>query len=185
MTVDLAGLLPTDGLTRADLRLRPVRVADAEWLVRAGGDEDVVRFTDIADAMTVDAAVAWLERRCTHLAEGWRASFVVEDGGAPAGYLNLRINWGLAIGAVGYWLLAEHRGRGVMNDAVRLVRDWAFDVVGIARLEAEVQPENAASIAVCERLGFQREGLRRSSDVVKGVRHDQWMFSLLPSDPRR
>jgi RimJ/RimL family protein N-acetyltransferase len=177
-------MVPPSGLVAGEVRLRAVHRADADWLVAASGDDDVVRFTDVPASFTTDAASAWIERRVDGWRQGWRASFVVEHGSVKAGYINLRVNWGSGSGELGYWLLAAHRGRGVMQSAVRLVCDWSFDVVGIARLQATVQPINVASLAVLDRAGFTREGILRSSDVLKGQRYDHWMLSLLVSDPR-
>jgi RimJ/RimL family protein N-acetyltransferase len=71
-----------------------------------------------------------------------------------------------------------------MTSAVRCVRDWAFDSLALSRLQAAVQPGNPASEAVPLRLGFTRDGLLRNWEMVSGALVDEWMFSLLPTDPR-
>lgn len=86
--------------------------------------------------------------------------------------------------AVGYWLAAHARGRGVASHAVRLLANWSFAELGIARLELTCAPDNAASQAVAERCGFTREGILRSHMVFKGARRDTVMFSLLPGEQR-
>jgi RimJ/RimL family protein N-acetyltransferase len=84
--------------------------------------------------------------------------------------------------AVGYWLAAQARGRGVVTHAVRLIAAWAFDELGIARLELTCAPDNHASQRVAERCGFTREGVLRSHTNFKGGRRDTVVFSLLPSE---
>lgn len=69
-----------------------------------------------------------------------------------------------------------------MTDAVRSVCRWSFESLSLPRFQACVQPGNAASEKVLLRLGFVREGLLRSWEQTDGVRHDEWMFSLLPTD---
>jgi RimJ/RimL family protein N-acetyltransferase len=160
------------------------RLDDAAWLVVAARDPELVRFTDLHDEMTEADGVAWLQRRLDGWAAGWRKSFLIDVDGAPAGYVNLRIDHGRSVGEVGYWVAASHRHRGLMQQALRQVRDWSFDDLDLARLQATVQPENEPSCRTLLALGFQREGLLRSSDVHKGVRHDHWMFSLLRGDAR-
>jgi RimJ/RimL family protein N-acetyltransferase len=86
--------------------------------------------------------------------------------------------------AVGYWLGAHGRGRGLASHAVRLLAGWCFEQLGIARLELTCAPDNAPSQAVAERCGFTREGVLRSHMVFKGARRDTVMFSLLPGELR-
>ncbi len=61
---------------------------------------------------------------------------------------------------VGYWLLHEARGRGVATRSVQAATDHAF-ANGIYRIEAHVRLGNTASERVLERLGFEREGVKR------------------------
>jgi RimJ/RimL family protein N-acetyltransferase len=84
--------------------------------------------------------------------------------------------------AVGYWLVSDARGRGIASRAVRLMARWAFDELGIARLEMTCAPDNPASQRVAERCGFTREGVMRSHMPFKGGRRDTVVFSLLPGE---
>ena len=85
---------------------------------------------------------------------------------------------------VGYWLAADARGRGVATHATRLMARWAFDALGIARLELTCGPDNERSQRVAERCGFVAEGLLRSHMPCKGGRRDTVLFSLLPGELR-
>jgi len=82
---------------------------------------------------------------------------------------------------VGYWLFAHARGRGVATRAVRAAADHAF-ANGIGRLEAHVRVGNTASERVLERLGFEREGVKRKLLRHEGRRVDATLFSLLAPD---
>lgn len=66
--------------------------------------------------------------------------------------------------------------------AVRLVSGWAFEKLGINRLNLITAPENLASQRVAERAGFTREGLLRAWMPTSDGRRDSVMFSLLPDD---
>jgi ribosomal-protein-alanine N-acetyltransferase len=74
--------------------------------------------------------------------------------------------------------------------AMRLARYGSlrrgFNDLGIGRIQARTHPDNVASQAVLERVGFQREGLARSAHVlpVSGERIDCIMWSLLPGELR-
>jgi RimJ/RimL family protein N-acetyltransferase len=76
----------------------------------------------------------------------------------------------------------DARGRGIASRAVRLMARWAFDELGIARLEMTCAPDNPASQRVAERCGFTREGVMRSHMPFKGGRRDTVVFSLLPGE---
>lgn len=86
--------------------------------------------------------------------------------------------------AVGYWLAPSARGRGVATHATRLMARWAFEGLGVVRLELTCGPDNERSQRVAERCGFVREGVLRSHMPFKGGRRDTVMFSLLPGELR-
>ena len=71
-----------------------------------------------------------------------------------------------------------------MTHAVRLIAQWAFQELGVARLELTCGPDNRASQRVAERSGFTREGVLRSHLPFRGGRRDTVVFSLLPSELR-
>src|SRR5690606_27486170 len=108
------------------------------------------------------------ERRCRATGYLWlsgqRIELAVREaaGGAFAGHLQL-INGMPAFGEamLGYSLLPEFRGRGLMTRAVRLLSDWAFARTSLHRLVAGTDAANTASQSVLERAGFEREGVRR------------------------
>jgi RimJ/RimL family protein N-acetyltransferase len=159
--------------------------ADAGWLVLAGTDPDIVKWNGVSPTFTADAAGELIALRQRQWGEDRRATFAIaNEDDQPGGYLSVRFTWHQGIAEVGYWLLPTHRGRGLMTDSVRSMRDWVFDTLAIARLQIAVQPGNPASESVPLRLGFTREGLLRSWDILNAERIDEWMFSLLPEDAR-
>ena len=88
---------------------------------------------------------------------------------------------------IGYILGREHWGQGYAGEAQRRVIDFAFDEVGLHRLEADTHPDNAASARSLERLGFKREGLLRERWLVGGRRGDSviWGCSRTSGAQRR
>jgi RimJ/RimL family protein N-acetyltransferase len=84
--------------------------------------------------------------------------------------------------SVGYWVAAHARRRGVATHAVLLLARWAFDELGVERLQLTCGPDNRASQRVAERAGFTREALLRSHLPFKGGRRDTVVFSLLPHE---
>ena len=78
---------------------------------------------------------------------------------------------------------AHARGRGFAARAIRLLVQWGFTELGLARVTLLTHPDNHAAIAVAERAGFTREGLLRAYREKHGTREDRVVFSLLPTDP--
>jgi ribosomal-protein-alanine N-acetyltransferase len=83
---------------------------------------------------------------------------------------------------VGYWVVASRRKRGLTLASLTLLSQWALRLSIVNRLEALVDPGNAASIRVLEGAGFHREGLLRSYMDVEGHRGDALLYALLESD---
>ena len=86
--------------------------------------------------------------------------------------------------SLGYWVGAEHARRGYMTEAVAAAAGFAFDALGLHRVEAACLPDNAASIGVLERNGFQHEGLARRYLKIAGKWQDHLLYALLSDDPR-
>ena len=86
---------------------------------------------------------------------------------------------------VGFALAQAHWGRGWMTDGMTALIDYAFSELGLRRLEADVDPDNWASRALLERLGFEWEGYLRDRWLVAGETFDSIFYGLLERDWRR
>jgi len=97
---------------------------------------------------------------------------------AIVGFVNVSeiIRGKLQSAFVGYGAVAGFSGRGYMTDAMRLVLREAFTRLRLHRLEANIQPENVASIALARRCGFQLEGFSPRYLKVGGRwrDHERW-----------
>lgn len=83
---------------------------------------------------------------------------------------------------IGYALGRAHWGKGYMQETLKAVLRYAFEVLHFHRIEADVDPRNAASIRTLERLGFQREGYLRERWQVNGEIQDALFYGLLRPD---
>lgn len=88
----------------------------------------------------------------------------------------------LEIGEIAYVIAPAARGRGTAPAAVRLLSEWTFSTLGLARLQLSIAPGNAASIRVAEKAGYRYEGLLRSLKVIRGERVDLLLYSRLRGD---
>ena len=85
---------------------------------------------------------------------------------------------------IGYGLARQHWGQGFMHEALCAIVDYAFGPLGLRRLEAYVDPANAASLRALERLGFAREGVLRERWQVGETISDSVLFGLLAREWR-
>ena len=83
---------------------------------------------------------------------------------------------------IGYCLDEPAWGHGYATEAVRAMLQWAFGELDLNRVEAKLDTRNSASARVLEKLGFEREGLRREDCIVSGEVSDSWIYGLLRSD---
>ena len=117
------------------------------------------------------------------IASGRRRSFLIEEDARLAGVINLNeIVRGPFLSAyLGYYAMVGG-GRGVMTDGLRLVIEEAFGPMGLHRLEANIQPSNARSIALVRRLGFRLEGFSPRYLRIAGDWRDHERWALLADD---
>ncbi|MFI5755033.1 GNAT family N-acetyltransferase [Streptomyces sp. NPDC051569] len=120
-----------------------------------------------------------------------KAGYLVcaRDDGRIAGFVNIN-NIVLAAfrsGAIGYGAFAHAAGRGLMTEGLGLVARHAFGPLGLHRLEANIQPLNAASIALVRRAGFRLEGYSPDFLLIDGAwrDHERWALTteMLPPPP--
>ena len=110
---------------------------------------------------------------------------VVEVDGERAGAMGyVRVNERSRIAHLGgLAVLPAYRGRGVADEAARLLQRLLFDELGYHRLELEIYGFNERAIAHAERAGFVREGVKRRAYLRHGDWVDGVCFGLVREDP--
>jgi RimJ/RimL family protein N-acetyltransferase len=161
--------------------LRPPTDADIDVIAPAFRDADVGGEAGLPP-VDADQLRLMLHAQLPALRErGLLAPYVIEDtaSGAILGGANLsRFDPLRDTVELGYWLFREARGRGVATRVVRALVEHAF-ANGILRVEAVVRIGNTPSERVLERVGFEREGVKRKLLRHEGVRVDATLFALV------
>ena len=67
---------------------------------------------------------------------------------------------------------------------MRLLAAWAFEDLGLRRLQLVVDPANVGSRRVAESAGFRAEGVLRQRSIHRGMPVDDVIYGLLATDPR-
>lgn len=86
-------------------------------------------------------------------------------------------------GEIGYWLRSDLHGRGLMSEALAPVVNWAFDGLGLHRLELRAGVDNGPSNRLAEKLGFSNRGVIRESARGSGGWYDCNLWELLEPTP--
>ncbi len=81
---------------------------------------------------------------------------------------------------IGYWLSESAQGRGIMTNSVRALCSYAFEGMGINRIQIKCAVGNTPSSAIPKRLGFSFEGVERDGEFFsEGKFFDVEVYSLL------
>jgi RimJ/RimL family protein N-acetyltransferase len=172
-------------LETARLWLRPVAPQDAEALFGIFSDRVVMQYWSTPPWTRREQADAMIETEAAGLAAGTsvRLAVVRRDDEVVVGTCSLfSLEEESRRAEIGYAFAASSWGHGYAQEAGRAVIGFAFDALGLNRLEADIDPRNAASARVLERLGFRREGLLRERWIVAGEVSDSALYGLLRRD---
>ena len=164
------------------LTIRKLQDADVADLFEINGDPEVTSFLPYNTWQTEADGVAWVQRMHAMATMGTAEQFVLEldETRKVIGTLLLfKYDEGSARAELGYVLGRQYWRKGLMHEALLAFCHHALHVMGLRRLEAEVNPSNHASNALLLRLGFTKEGTLRSRWVGKGAAYDTHIYGLL------
>jgi ribosomal-protein-alanine N-acetyltransferase len=176
--------LPT--LRAGQVVLRELRASDAASLFALLTTEEVSRFIS-PPPTTVEGFEKFIAWTLRQRAAGTYACFAVTIAGfdTAVGIFQVRgtepgldtAEWGFAIGSQ-FW------GTGVFQDGAALVLDFAFDTMGVHRLEARAAVKNGRGNGALQKLGAVQECLLRKSFAKNGEHLDQVLYGMLDTDWR-
>jgi RimJ/RimL family protein N-acetyltransferase len=164
--------------------LRELRTSDAPSLFAMLTTEEVARFISPPPSTVegFERFIAWT-LRMRQL--GTYACFAVtlEGDDTAIGIFQLReleagfgtAEWGFAIGSP-YW------GTGVFQEGAELMVRFAFETVGVHRLEARAAVKNGRGNGALRKIGAMQEGVLRRSFLRNGEYLDQVLWSILDED---
>jgi RimJ/RimL family protein N-acetyltransferase len=128
----------------------------------------------------LDWIASWAERWRQETDCGWA---VVNDDGV-VGQISLRtVKLDEGLGGISYWVMPHARGQRIAPRALETVTRWAFEVLGLHRLQIDHSTRNIASCRVAERAGYIAEGVKRSQALHADGWHDMHQHARIATDP--
>ena len=166
--------------------LRELRLTDAQSLFALLTAQEVSRFISPPPSTVegFERFIAWTHRQ---RAAGTYACFAVTLKGydTAVGIFQVRetepgfgtAEWGFAIGSA-FW------GTGVFSEGAELVLEFAFETIGVHRLEARAAIRNGRGNGALQKLGAVQEGVLRKSFLKNGEYLDQALYAMVDDDWR-
>lgn len=176
-------VLPVDG--EIQLVLAEERHAEEVSALIVRNQRRLARWEPWAEHPATVAALRSFIRSCLDgFAAGTQVQTYIGVGGRLVGSCGIRISVPARTGEIGYWLDAEHEGRGIATRSARALVTSAFQERGLLRMELRTAVDNVRSRALAERLGFVQEGIQRAAQVFSNRRTDMALYSTLAREWR-
>jgi ribosomal-protein-alanine N-acetyltransferase len=150
------------------LVLRPARPEDLDAIHAILSNPQAMAYWSTPPHKTVQQSRDWLQSMIDiQLPDG--EDIIIERDGKVIGKAGL---WRFP--EIGFILHPKFWGQGYAHEALRVVIDRAFDIRGLPRIEADVDPRNIGSMKLLSRLGFRETGRKERAWLVG----DQWCDSV-------
>lgn len=166
--------------------LRALEKGDYKQIYEIYKDEDAVRYQGIRAAKSSDEGKKFIE----YVNKGYENKQFLRWGicsvsdNTLIGICSLHhIDIFNSVGEVGYMLNKKYWRKNIMSEVMGEVIEFLFHEVKLNRLEASIHPENLASIRLCEKLGFMREGLKQKCayNAATNYFEDRYIYAQLRS----
>lgn len=169
------------------LRLRAITHADDAAFLRIFSDPETMRYWSREPLASLEDAQRMVQEEIdwgrTGSCLNWGIARVEDD--ALIGKISLfRFDAEHRRAEIGYVLDRGYWNRGLATEALAEVLAWAFGELRLHRIEADVDPDNRASLALLARFGFRAEGRARERYFMYGAWQDSVMLGVLAADYR-
>ena len=166
------------------LTLRAITLADADNIFDLRKDADVLRYIDREPHRTLDDSRAMIQKILDGIensdAVAWAITF--KDLDELIGTISYhRIEKEHCRAEIGYMLHPKYWRKGITNEAMTKILDYGFNSMKLHSIEANVNPQNAASSNLLKKHGFKLEAYFKENYFFNGKFLDTEIYSLLAS----
>ena len=173
---------PFPTLTTENLILRQITADDDNEVFIIRSDEGLMKYIDRPPAKLKAEAVEFIENITTYIKNNESIMWAISFKNDPK-LIGTICFWNIKKedfrAEIGFILLPEYHGKGIMDEALRAVIDFGFNTMKLHSIEGNVNPENKASIKLMERNNFVREAYFKDHYFYEGKFLDTAIYSLL------
>jgi len=162
--------------------IRKVRIEDKEELLKLTRFSREMHEPWISPPLNDASFHSYINRTETDDHEGF--VLCLKESDVIIGVINVNniVKGSFRNASLGYYVGSKYFGNGYMEEGLILVTEYAFKILSLHRLEANVQPDNQKSKDLVKRCGFRKEGMSEAFLFIDGEwkDHERWAIT----DPR-
>ncbi len=174
--------LPFQNLESERLLLRQITPDDVNEIFALRSNPETMKYIPRPLATTKDDAMGHIKMIQDKIVSNEGINWAITEKGNPKmiGIIgHYRIRWEHFRSEIGYMLLPEHQGKGIITEAIQLLVDYGFNEMKMHSLEAIIDPENTASARVLEKNNFVKEAHFKENEFYDGKFLDAVVYSIL------
>lgn len=172
-------------LTTERLILRPFTLDDAKDVTRLAGTKEVADTTyAIPHPYPHEAAIEWISTHQANFGSGESVVYAVtlKENNSLIGTVSLIVNKPCQRGELGYWLDPQEWNKGYITEAAKELLRFGFEEWNLHKIYASHMTRNLASGKVMQKLGMEREGMRKEHTFRWGKFEDTVLYGILKKE---
>ncbi len=180
--MDYSKLLPFKTLTSERLFLRKINENDKEVVFALRSNPKTMKYIPRPIMKNVEDALGHIKMIQDKIesSEGINWAITLKEDFKMIGIIgHYKVKWENFRSEIGYIILPEHEGKGIITEAIGLIIDYGFNVIKMHSLEAIIDPQNHASARVLEKNGFIKEAHIKENTFFEGKFYDSVIYSLI------
>ena len=174
--------LPFKDLASERLLLRQITPGDVNEIFALRSDPETMKYIPRPLVTSMDEAINHIEiiQDKTEKNEGINWAITLKGSSKMIGIIgHYRVKWEHFRSEIGYMLLPEYQGKGIISEAIQLMINYGFYEMQMHSLEAIIDPKNTASAKVLEKNNFVREAHFLQNEFYDGKFLDTVIYSIL------
>lgn len=174
--------LPFQILQTERLILRRVVKEDVPEIFALRSDQEVMKYIPRPLLKTEEEAIAHITAIDEKIDSNEGINWAITQKGSPKligiiGHYKLKPEHFRS--EIGYMLLPEYQGKGIISEAIKEVVNYGFEVMKLHSIEAIIDPENISSEKVLKKNGFVKEAHFKENEYYEGRFLDTAIYSIL------
>jgi [ribosomal protein S5]-alanine N-acetyltransferase len=173
---------PFPNLETERLYLRRIVNEDVNEIFKLRSDQETMKYVPRPIAKTKDEALEHIELIESKIANNEGINWAITLKGKPKliGIIgHYKISPENFRAEIGYMLLPEYQGKGIMTEAIKVVVHYGFYTLKLHSIEAIIDPENLASEKVLQKNNFVKEAHLKENEYYDGRFLDTVIYSII------